>query len=70
MTRASEASFINEHFVFPPIQTETPTAAQQIPEFELENLCLRDEAMIRKAMASSDTARKRVVILPDLNHML
>lgn len=60
----------NEHFVFPPIQIETPTTAQQTVEFELEKLCLRAETMIRKLMAAPNTARRRVVILPDLDHML
>lgn len=68
----------NWHFVFPPVvKTEKPAAAaaasavQPIPESELARLCLRDEALVRKAMAMPNTsARMRVVILPDLDHML
>ncbi|KAK7990809.1 hypothetical protein PG990_015089 [Apiospora arundinis] len=64
----------NGHFVIPPAKAEKKEkpalTAQVIPESELGKLCLRDESMIRKAMAMPSTARKRVVILPDLDHML
>lgn len=52
------------------MSVEKLVAAQQIFESELEALCLRDEAMVREAMGMSSTARKRVVVLPDLDHML
>ncbi|RYP86817.1 hypothetical protein DL769_000662 [Monosporascus sp. CRB-8-3] len=60
----------NGHFVFPSVKMEKPALAQLVPESGLEALCLRDEAMVCKAMATPSTARKRVVILPDLDHML
>ncbi|KAK8848856.1 hypothetical protein PGQ11_015336 [Apiospora arundinis] len=64
----------NGHFVIPPAKAEKKEkpalTAQVIPESELGKLCLRDESMIRKAMSMPSTARKRVVILPDLDHML
>lgn len=60
----------NWHLVLPPVGMEIPVTARLIPEPELEDLCRRDEAMVRKAMATPSTARKRVVILPDLDHML
>ncbi len=60
----------NAHFVLPPARIEKPVTAQLVPESELEALCHRDEVMIRKAMATPSMARKRVVILPDLDHML
>ncbi|KAK8076435.1 hypothetical protein PG994_003707 [Apiospora phragmitis] len=64
----------NGHFVFPPVKMEKKSAllAHLIPESEVEELCLRDEVMVRKAMAtpSPSTTQKRVVILPDLDHML
>lgn len=61
----------NGHLVFPPVKMETSTA-RPVLEAELFKLCLKDEAMVRKAMAtpSTSTTQKRVVILPDLDHML
>lgn len=59
----------NWHFVLPSVTMENPVAARLIPESELESLCRRDEEMVWKAMATPSTARKRVVILPDLDHM-
>lgn len=60
----------NWHFVLPSVGMEIPATARLIPEPELEDLCRRDEAMVRKAMGMPSTAWKRVVILPDLDHML
>ncbi|KAG8409211.1 hypothetical protein J3458_019330 [Metarhizium acridum] len=60
----------NGHVVLPPAKMKKPAMARIVPESELEALCLRDEAMIRRAMATPSTARKRVVVLPDLDHML
>lgn len=60
----------NGHFVLQPVKMEKPAMAQLVPESELEALCLQDEGMVRKGMATPSTARKRVVILPDLDHML
>ncbi|KAK8057689.1 hypothetical protein PG996_011626 [Apiospora saccharicola] len=61
----------NGHFVFPPVKMENSTA-RPVLEAGLGKLCLRDEAMIRKAMAtpSPSTTQNRVVILPDLDHIL
>ncbi|KAI1736442.1 hypothetical protein F4680DRAFT_432170 [Xylaria scruposa] len=60
----------NGHFVFPSVEMVTPELARLIPESELEALCRIDEAMVRKAMTTPSTMRKRVVILPDVDHML
>lgn len=60
----------NWHFVLPPVRMEIPVTARLISGSELGSLCRRDEAMIRKAMARSSRVSKRVVILPDLDHML
>ena len=63
----------NGHFEFPParMKMEEPAArVQRVSESELEALCLRDETMICEAMATPSASRKRVVILPDLAHML
>ncbi|KAH8671706.1 hypothetical protein BX600DRAFT_496360 [Xylariales sp. PMI_506] len=60
----------NGHFIFPAVKMEKPRLARLISESELEALCVRDEAMVREAMAEPSAARKRVVILPNLEHML
>ncbi|XXH00571.1 hypothetical protein Hte_006919 [Hypoxylon texense] len=60
----------NGHLTFPPVKMEKLTSAKPVIESELEVLCLKDEAMIYKAMATPSTVQKRVVILPDLDHML
>lgn len=60
----------NGHFIFPPVKMESLAPARLILESELEALCLRDEAIVYRAMATPSIARKRVVILPDLDHML
>ncbi|KAI1110701.1 hypothetical protein F5Y14DRAFT_443834 [Nemania sp. NC0429] len=62
----------NGHFVFPCVRVgmEKPALARLVSESELGILCSRDEAIVRSAMATPGTVRKRVVILPDLDHML
>ncbi|KAK8092101.1 hypothetical protein PG997_002462 [Apiospora hydei] len=63
----------NGHFVFPPVEMvskKSTLSAQLIPKSGFGKLCLRDEAMVRRAMAMPSTSRKRVVILPDLDHLL
>lgn len=60
----------NWHFMLPSVKTKNPVAARLISESELESLCRRDEEMVWKAMSTPSTASKRVVILPDLDHML
>ncbi|KAI3538724.1 hypothetical protein CABS01_13312 [Colletotrichum abscissum] len=61
---------INGHLVLPPAKMEKPATSRPIFESDLESLCLRDRAMIQNDMATPSPSRKRVVILPDLNHML
>ncbi|KAI1357747.1 hypothetical protein F5Y08DRAFT_142479 [Xylaria arbuscula] len=60
----------NSHFVLQSVPMHKPSLVQPIFESGLEALCLRDEAILRKAMAAPSTRRKRVTILPDLDHML
>lgn len=60
----------NGHLILPSIKMEKPVMAKPIHESELEALCLRDKAMIRKAMATPSEVRKHVVVLPDLDHMI
>ncbi|KAK7397983.1 hypothetical protein QQX98_012649 [Neonectria punicea] len=61
----------NFHLVFPPSKMDWPALARQVVEGDLEELCHRDEAMIRAAMAAPNPeVQSRVTILPDLDHML
>ncbi|KAL8814679.1 MAG: hypothetical protein Q9223_006118 [Gallowayella weberi] len=41
-----------------------------IVEKDLEQFCKDDEAMIREAMTSSSSSKTRIMIVPDLDHML
>ncbi|KAK1635772.1 hypothetical protein BDP81DRAFT_430271 [Colletotrichum phormii] len=61
---------VNEHLVLPPAKMENPATSQPVFESNLEGLCSRDEVMIRGDMATPSVSRKRVIILPDLDHML
>ncbi|KAK7938050.1 uncharacterized protein PG986_014918 [Apiospora aurea] len=61
----------NGHFVCPPVEVKkSELSVQLIPESGLKKLCHRDEIMVRRAMATPSTIQKRVVILPELDHML
>ncbi|KAI6086949.1 hypothetical protein F4821DRAFT_237263 [Hypoxylon rubiginosum] len=61
----------NCHLAFSPIKSGWPSKARRIYEKDIGGLCQRDEAIVRAAMAKPDsTAKKRVTILPDLDHML
>ncbi|KAI1412219.1 hypothetical protein F5Y13DRAFT_200202 [Hypoxylon sp. FL1857] len=61
----------NSHLVFPPVKSEWPPKARRIYEKDIGSFCQRDEAIIQAAMAKPDfTVKKRVTILPDLDHML
>ncbi|KXH29038.1 lysine acetyltransferase [Colletotrichum simmondsii] len=61
---------VNRHLVLPPARMEIPAASRPIFESDLESLCLRDKAMIQNDIATPSPSRKRVVILPDLDHIL
>lgn len=59
----------NCHIEFRPEMTSATTTS--ILEDELKNLCKRDEALVRRLMAvPSEGVKKRVTIIPDLQHML
>ncbi|KXH61957.1 hypothetical protein CSAL01_00963 [Colletotrichum salicis] len=61
---------VNEHLVLPPAKMENPATSHPVFESDLEGLCFRDETMIRDDMTMPSVSRKRVMILPDLDHML
>ncbi|GAP88196.1 putative lysine acetyltransferase protein [Rosellinia necatrix] len=61
----------NMHIEFPPISTPKPSSVRDIGEADLPELCKRDEAIIRSAMATPTLdMQQRVVVVPDLDHML
>jgi hypothetical protein len=60
----------NCHFVFLAAKAEEPLMARLLTEPELGDLCLLDEALIGRAMAAPSSVHRRVVILPDMDHML
>ena len=61
----------NWHAEFQPKKMPMSPLAQELIEDDLGELCRRDEAMIRGAMATpADKVTKLITILPDLDHML
>ncbi|KAF6231617.1 hypothetical protein HO173_010149 [Letharia columbiana] len=62
---------INTHIELDPSAApDAPRATQLLPG-NLERLCEEDEAMIRKELTSTSTTGKtRMVLVPDLDHML
>lgn len=62
----------NSHLVFAPVAMESwPSDVRPVLESDLEDLCRRDETLIRAAMARPEKAiKRRVTVLPDLDHML
>lgn len=61
----------NMHIEFPPIKGPKSPLVRDIGQGNLPELCRRDEAMVRSAMATpAPGVQRRVVILPDLDHML
>ncbi|KPM46486.1 hypothetical protein AK830_g199 [Neonectria ditissima] len=61
----------NSHLVFPSGEIDWPAEVRQVAEEHLKELCSKDELMIQAAMATPDpTVERRLIILPDLDHML
>ena len=62
----------NLHLEFPPTNSGSASpVARRVAECDLAALCERDEAMIRSALTCpAPGSRRRVAILPDLDHML
>ncbi|KAF2021095.1 hypothetical protein BU24DRAFT_14678 [Aaosphaeria arxii CBS 175.79] len=61
----------NTDIEFTPKLIPSPTISRGIQRDDLAELCKRDEAMVRGALASlSKGAKERLVIVPDVNHML
>lgn len=61
----------NFHLRFPTFQADWPDLTRPVFGKDLEQLCKRDEAHVRYALAQPEPLiRRRVTILPDLDHML
>ncbi|KAH9904924.1 hypothetical protein F4778DRAFT_731196 [Xylariomycetidae sp. FL2044] len=62
----------NLHLDFSPMKTSVSHLIQEIPEAKIPEFCMRDEVMIRAAMSNPEPEgqKKRLTILPDLQHML
>ena len=61
----------NWHVEFPSRNMPRSPLAQELIEDDVEELCRRDEAIIRRAMATPvDKGKKLITVLPDLDHML
>ena len=61
---------INTHIELDPIDPSTPFRARELLVTDLDKLCKDDEAMIRKAMISMSDGKIRMMLVPDLDHML
>ena len=61
----------NWHVEFPPMNVPRSSLTQELVEDDLAELCERDEAIIRAAMATpTHRIKKLFTVLPDLDHML
>ncbi|OJD30433.1 lysine acetyltransferase protein [Diplodia corticola] len=60
----------NSHVLFQPAKIAKRRIAKEIMEGDLAELCDRDEKMVRKIMATPAKAKRRLTIVPDLDHML
>jgi Acetyltransferase (GNAT) family len=61
---------VNNHIEFDPMPSCMPPHARRIQTEDLPQLCQDDEAMVRKSMATSPPGRTRIMIVPDIDHML
>ncbi len=62
---------INTHIELDPSTAPEGSGALQLLSGDLERLCEEDEAMIRKEMTTiSSIGKTRMMLVPDLNHML
>ena len=63
---------LNSHIELDPmhIPNLSQVGVRPIVEKDLDQLCKDDEAMIRRAMTSSSSGKTRMILVPDLDHML
>ncbi|KAL6717454.1 hypothetical protein ACLMJK_005369 [Lecanora helva] len=60
----------NRHIELEPMHITKPPQVSDICEEELEQYCKDDEAMIRRSLTRSWKGRARMMLLPDVEHML
>lgn len=61
---------VNNHIELDARPTPTPAYACQIQAEDLPQLCQDDEAMARENMATSPAGKTRMMIVPDIDHMM
>lgn len=61
---------VNNHIELEPTPSPTPANARQIQAEDLAQLCQDDEAMARENMATSPAGKTRMMIVPDIDHMM
>ena len=60
----------NTHIELHPSVAPKPPRATQLLSADLDQLCQKDESMIRRAMTKTSDTRIRMMFVPDLDHML
>ena len=65
-----QPNITNTHYLFKPSRFPRSSLVKDVLEDDLAELCERDEEMIRKVMAKPAEAQRRLVIIPDQDHML
>ncbi len=61
---------VNNHIEFDPMPDPMPLHARPVQAEDLPQLCQNDEAMARKTMAGSPPGKSRMMIVPNIDHML
>lgn len=61
---------VNNHIELDPTLDPLPTYARQIHAKDLLQLCQDDEAMVRENMATTPAGKTRMMIVPDVDHMM
>jgi hypothetical protein len=61
---------VNSHIELDPMNAPTPSQARNLLVKDLDQLCKDDETMIRRAMTSMSNGKIRMMLVPDLDHML
>ncbi|MCJ1358223.1 MAG: hypothetical protein MMC33_008222 [Icmadophila ericetorum] len=60
----------NSHIELPPLKAAKPLGVMELLAGDLEQLCAQDEIMARKALAYPSDQQARMMLIPDLDHML
>lgn len=61
---------VNTHIELDPMNAPMPSQASSLLVKDLDQLCKDDETMIRRAMTSMLNGKTRMMLVPDLDHML